>query len=92
MTPQGIEAEITRELNAAEAEIASVAARLTRIEQLSTPEFEANFDAKKVDIATRRFGKLFRTIGKAKSDFASFHAALANIAATANYPRPRFGK
>jgi hypothetical protein len=92
MNPIDTERAIAVELNLAESELASVAARLAKIDALADDAFEANYDAAAVAKAADKGATAMQIIARAKLRLSNLHAALLAASNTATFPRPRSGK
>ena len=92
MNPIDIERAIAVELNLAESELASVAARLAKIDALADDAFEANYAPNAVAKAAAKGSAAMQMAAKMKVRLSLLHAALVSAQSTAAFPRPRSGK
>jgi len=92
MNPLEIEAQGAILLNQAEVKAAEIGEILAQLNALGTAEFEANYDAGKVDAANRKYDAAAAATARLKARLASYHLALQAAQATATFPRPRSGK
>jgi len=92
MNPIDIERAIAVELNLAESELASVAARLAKIDALADDTFEANYDPAAVAKAAAKGSAAMQIVARAKLRLGNLHSALLAASNMATFPRPRSGK
>jgi hypothetical protein len=92
MNPIEIERQIALELNLAEQEAASVAARLARIDYLANEPFSANYGASQIAKAEARGAAAQKSVANLKTRLSALHGAFVAVANSATFPRPRTGK